>query len=203
LATGVPADAATRSGRALALQAVGVALARADGIAADRIIVGAYPAWLADEPAAHARILGEVAVRQALFGDHIIRFDDGDDPSGFAPGGMAAWPFVTAAAIARIGREAVVMRGGGHPDRRRAAEEARAAANVAVELASVSPPAALQGVAVEHAQAVVQAALATLEALADQGWRAVVGDGPASEPEGGRPRSLGGDAVAERTETFD
>ncbi len=37
---GIPADAATRSGRALALQLVGVALTRADGIAADRIVVG-------------------------------------------------------------------------------------------------------------------------------------------------------------------
>jgi D-Lysine 5,6-aminomutase TIM-barrel domain of alpha subunit len=203
LATGIPADVATRSGRALALQAVGIALTRADGIAADRVVIGAYPAWLADEPAAHARILGEVAVRQALFGDHIIRFDEVDDAGGFAPGGTAAWPFVTAAGLARIGRGAVVMRGGGHPDRRRAAIEARAAAVVAAELASVSPPGALQGVAVEHAQAVVRAALATLDALADQGWRAVVGDGPASEPEGGRPRSLGGDAVAERTEAFD
>ncbi len=43
LASGVPSDVATRSGRALALQLVGVALARADGIATERIVVGAYP----------------------------------------------------------------------------------------------------------------------------------------------------------------
>ena len=49
LASGVPSDVATRSGRALALQLVGVALARADGIASERIVVGAYPAWLAEE----------------------------------------------------------------------------------------------------------------------------------------------------------
>jgi hypothetical protein len=203
LASGVPADAATRSGRALALQAVGVALARADGIAAERIVVGAYPGWLADEPSAGARILGEVAVRRALFGGHIVRFDEHEGSGGFPPGGSAAWPFLTAAGLGRIGPDAVVMRATGHHDRRRAAEEGRAAAVVAAELAAVSPPGALQGVAVDHAAAVVRAALATLDALADGGWRAVVGDGPGSDQGGGRPRSLGGDAVAERTESFD
>src|SRR4029078_12312745 len=64
LASGVPSDPATRSGRALALQLLGVSLARADGIAAERIVVGAYPASLADEPSALARILawGEVCL---------------------------------------------------------------------------------------------------------------------------------------------
>ena len=40
----------------------------------------------------------------------------------------------------------------------------------------------------------------TLDRLADLGWRAVVGDRP---PRGERPRALGGDAVTERTESFD
>ncbi|MGK2850797.1 MAG: lysine 5,6-aminomutase subunit alpha TIM-barrel domain-containing protein, partial [Candidatus Limnocylindrales bacterium] len=116
LALGVPADAATRSGRALALQLVGVAMTRADGIAADRIVVGAYPAWLADEPSGSARILGEVAVRRALFAGHLLRFDEPDDQGTAA----IAWPFVAAAALARAGVEALVMRGR-HADARRAA----------------------------------------------------------------------------------
>ena len=45
----------------------------------------------------------------------------------------------------------------------------------------------------------VVAALTTLDRLADLGWRAVVGDGPA----GSGLRALGGDAVADRTEAFD
>jgi len=197
LASGVPADAATRSGRALALQLVGVALARADGVAADRIVVGAYPAWLADETSGSARILAEVVVRRLLFASHMLRFDE---PGGVGAESAAAvaWPFVAAAALARTGGESLVMRRI-HTDGRRAALEGRAVATVAGELSSVSPAGPLAGVAAEHASAMVAAALATLDLLADLGWRAVVGDGPASDGLG----SLGGDAVAERTESFD
>ena len=199
LALGVPADAATRSGRALALQLIGVALTRADGIAADRIVVGAYPAWLADEPSGSARILGEVAVRRWLFAGHPLRFDEPDEGAA-----AIAWPFVAAAALARAGVDALVMRGR-HGDARRAAAEGRAAATVAADLASVSPPGPLVGIAAEHATAMVRAALETLEHLADLGWRAVVGDGPPPGGAGGTGASpaMGGDAVAERTESFD
>jgi len=45
----------------------------------------------------------------------------------------------------------------------------------------------------------VTAAVATLELLADRGWRSVLGD----SPEGQDQARLGADSVAERTETFD
>jgi hypothetical protein len=199
LAAGVPADTATRSGRALALQLLGVALAEADRLEPSRIVVGAYPPWLVDEPAGRARILGEIAVRRALFAEHLLRFDE----PAVAPEGpfAAGWPFIVAAALGRMDGPAIVMR---RPDAdpKRAAGEARAAATVAAELARVAPPGALEGIAHDHAVATVEAALVTLERLADVGWRAVVGDRPAVES-GGRPRALGGDAVAERTESFD
>jgi hypothetical protein len=200
LASGQPADAATRSGRALALQLLGVALARADGLAADRIVVGAYPAWLADEPAGAARILGEVVVRRALFADHLLRFDEpAGDASTSAAG--AGWPFVAAAALGRTGDRAIVMRHPG-PEVRRLALEGRAAAQVSAELAAVAAAAPLGGIAAEHVASVVSAAQATLELLADRGWRALVGDPPRGET-GARGRALGGDATAERTESFD
>ena len=44
LSSGVPSDPATRAGRALALQLLGVTLARGDGLTADQLIVGAMPA---------------------------------------------------------------------------------------------------------------------------------------------------------------
>jgi hypothetical protein len=198
LATGVPADPATRSGRALALQLVGVAMTRADGIPADRIVVGAYPAWVAEESAASARILGEIAVRRALFPEHLVRFDEPIGHGAETAAGMA-WLFQAAAGLARSGPEAVLMRRV-HADGRRAAAEGRAAADVAADLAAVAPSGPLEGVAAAHASAMVTAALVTLERLADLGWRAVVGDSPA---DGSRLRALGGDAVAERTELFD
>jgi hypothetical protein len=200
LASGQPSAVATRAGRALALQLVGVALARADGLAADRIVVGSYPAWLADEPSGTARILGEVVVRRALFADHLLRFDEPAGDSGPSAGG-AGWPFAVAAALGRTGDRAMLMR---HPgsDARRLAAEGRAAAKVSAELATVAPSGPLTGVAAEHASATVAAALTTLETLADRGWRALVGDPPRGET-GRRGRALGGDAVAERTEAFD
>ncbi|MEO5885014.1 MAG: lysine 5,6-aminomutase subunit alpha [Candidatus Limnocylindrales bacterium] len=201
LASGQPADTATRSGRALALQLVGVALARADGIAAERIMVGGYPAWLAEEPSGRARILGEVAVRRALFPSHPLRFDE---PGGVRADSAAsvAWPFVAAGILARTAGESIVMRRV-HSDSRRAAVEGRAAARVAAELAAVAPAGPLIGMAAQHASAMVAAALATLDRLSELGWRAVVGEGPAAGGGAGEPHALGGDAVAERTEAFD
>ena len=55
----------------------------------------------------------------------------------------------------------------------------------------------LGGAALEHARRTVEAALATLKALRDEGWRAILGD-PI-----GRGSLLGADAVAERSDPFD
>ena len=204
LASGVPSDVATRSGRALALQLVGVALARADGIAVERIVVGAYPGWLPDEPAATARVLAEVVIRRRAFPDQMMRFDE---PPGRREdsAAAAAWPYLVAAALARAGTASVVMRRT-HKDPRRAAAEGRAAALTAAEVAEVSTPGTLGGAAEAHASAMLAAAMSTLERLADLGWRAVVGDPPRRGDHGevvaGRS-AIGGDAVAERTEAFD
>ena len=76
----------------------------------------------------------------------------------------------------------------------------------AAEVAEVSSPGPLGGAAEAHASAMVAAAMSTLERLADLGWRAVVGEPPrrSDHGEGAVARSaIGGDAVAERTESFD
>ena len=174
--SGVPSDPATRSGRALALQLLGVALARADGLSADRIVVGAYPAWLADEPSAVARIMAEVDVRRTLFADHVIRFDE-PPADGHAAGPGSAWSYVVAAALARTGSSALLMRRR-HPDMATAVMDSRAAASTASEVAGVSSRRALHGIASDHSTAMLAAAMSTIERLADLGWRAVVGDPP-------------------------
>jgi hypothetical protein len=205
LASGVPADAATRAGRALALQLLGVAMAREDGIPADRIVVGAYPGWLADESAAAARIMAEISLRRQLFPGQVMRFDEPPRDAAESPS-AAAWPYVAAAAIGRIGDGALIMRRA-REDARRSEAEGRAAATVAREVAASigDVDAALQGMALDHAHGVVAAALATLRGLADSGWRAVLGDPPAGPlPRADRRgRAIGGDAVADRTEAFD
>jgi hypothetical protein len=202
LVSGLPSDPATRSGRALALQLLGVALARADGIAPGRIVVGAYPAWLADEPSAVSRILAEVDIRRALFPEQLIRFDEPSTDGH--PRAAAAWPYVVAAALARSGASAILMRGR-RPAMPAAAADARAAAGTAMEIAGVSQRRALHGVAGDHATRLLAAAMITLERLSDLGWRAVVGDPPRSigRSRDGTAWAIGGDAVAERTESFD
>jgi hypothetical protein len=204
LASGLPSDPATRSGRALALQLLGVALARADGLRDERIVVGAYPGWLADEPSATARILAEVDVRRRLFPGQLIRFDEpGGDGSQDRP--SPSWAHLLSAALVRTGSDAIVMRRR-QPDMTAAADGARAAGRVAAEVAAVTSSRALQGVAAEHRAALLAAANTTLERLADRGWRAVVGDSPRTAGRAGASAggsAIGGDAVAERSESFD
>jgi hypothetical protein len=196
LTAGQPSDAATRAGRTLALQLVGVALARSDGLPADQIVVGALPPWVADEAAPAARALAEVAVRRAVFEGHPFAFVE--PPSGQA--GSPRWPFVHAAAAVRAGDVAFVLRqyepmDDGIGD----AHGLRIGSTVAAEVAAATEPGALSGLAQEHARSMVAAALTTMERLANRGWRTVAGDSVGA----GRASSRGDDAVTERTESFD
>jgi hypothetical protein len=148
--------------------------------------------------------MAEVDVRRSLFPDQLIRFDEppGD---GQPTGPSASWTYVAAAALARTGPAAVLMRRR-YPDMRAAAVDARAAAHTAADVGAISARRALHGLAADHSKAMLSAATSTLERLADLGWRAVVGDAPRSAGRGrdaGAPSAIGGDAVAERTESFD
>ncbi|MDO8485863.1 MAG: lysine 5,6-aminomutase subunit alpha [Candidatus Limnocylindrales bacterium] len=197
LSAGQPSDPATRAGRALALQLIGIALARDDGLPADQIVVGALPPWVADEPAPAARAIAEVAVRRALFPGHPFAFVE---PAAGQPG-SALWPYVQAAAAVHAGDLAFVLR---QYDPWADTDDAevqglRAGSAVAAEAAAAAPPGPLAGLALEHARSMVNAGVATLEQLADHGWGTVAGDRPGA----GRASARGLDAVAERTESFD
>jgi hypothetical protein len=196
LSAGQPSDAATRAGRALALQLIGIVLARQDGLPPEQVVAGALPPWVTDEPVPAARAIAEVAVRRALFPGHPFTFEE---PAGRGAA-AAIWPFVQAASAVHGGDVALVMRqydpwadtGDGTVD------GLRAASAVATEVSASSERGALTGDALEHARGMVRTAVATLDQLADHGWRTVAGD----EPGGGRALR-GRDAVAERTESFD
>jgi hypothetical protein len=196
LTAGQPSDPATRAGRTLALQLVGVALARGDGLPDDQIVVGALPPWVSDEASPAARAVAEVAVRRALFRGHPFAFVE--PPAGQT--GSLLWPYVHAAAAVRAGDVAFVLRqfdptGDDVGD----ANGLRSGATVAAEVAAATEPGALSGLALDHARAMVKVALITLERLADRGWRTVAGEGVGA----GRESTRGHDAVAERTEAFD
>jgi hypothetical protein len=197
LRAGVPSDAATRSGRALALQAISVALARAAGVPATQIVAGAMPAWITDEPSPTARSIAEVVVRRALFPDLALGITEPSGPHADEAGALARWPHILAAVVARGGDMAVVLRLASR-DPGALARQTRAGILVASEVQGAIAPAPLEGLALDHARGMVAAAEATLERLADRGWSALGGD-PASAPR----RPLGADAVADRTESFD
>jgi len=195
---GVPSDAATRSGRALALQLISVALARAAGVPARNILAGAVPAWLVDEPSPAARSIAEVMVRRALFPDLALAIAEPSGPDVGDSAGSARWPHILGAALVHAGDAALVLRRGSR-DPRALALGTRAAIAVAAEVAGATLPGSLDGIALEHAHGMLTAAGATLERLSERGWSALSGDSTGA----GGARPLGADAIAERTEPFD
>jgi hypothetical protein len=196
LARGMPSDPATRAGRALALQALSVAITRGNGVSTGQLVLGALPPWLGGEPDPVARALAEVTVRRALHPGIALSFEE---PPAEGRGSASETWSATVAAVAPAGPDAALILRRASGDTARSIAASRLAAAVTAQLGTAREPAALAGVALDHARATVAAAVATLERLADDGWRSVLGDPPDS---GDRVR-LGADSVAERTETFD
>lgn len=195
LAAGVPSDAPTRAGRALALQLLAVLGAMADGIDADRLVVGALPAWLTDEASPVARAVAEIELRRRLMPDAALVFDEPEPTVGRA----VTWPFLVAALVPPAPATAMLFRHPAGLSFSDIARSTRAAMAVATELSAALGPRTLDGRARDHAAATVAAATRTLEQLGERGWRAVIG-----QPPGGTDRGrLGADAVVERTEAFD
>jgi hypothetical protein len=188
LATGMPSGPATRSGRALALQLLAVALARRDGLAPDGIVVGALPDWLAEETQFAARASAEIALRRALLPDHPLAFLE----PAMSDEMCARWQAVVSALLPDAGEVETVLRRS-HVS----AIATRGMTQAAASLRASRVPPELTGVAAAHANEAVSAAAQTLEALADRGWQALV-DHPLGIRAAGAP-----DAVAERTESFD
>ena len=198
LRAGVPSDAATRSGRALALQLISVALARAAGVPAAQIVAGALPAWLADEPSPAARAIAEVRVRRALFPDLALGIAEPTGPHAEDPVAIARWPHILGAALMHAGDVALVMRNGSR-DPWALARATRATVGVAAEVAGATASSEMTGIARAHADGMLATAAATLERLSERGWSAL-SDDPAGMV---ARRPLGSDAVADRTESFD
>ncbi len=192
LAAGVPSDPATRSGRALALQLLAVQLALADGLPVDGVVVGALPAWLADEPNASARAVAEVAVRRDLFPAHALAFLE---PS--VGGSPDEWPALVAGLLPDAGDVKLLLCRGSSGFAARSAGM-RAAAAVANSIAVSRTRPALTGIAADHRDRTLAAAAQTLKGLEDEGWRWLV-----ESPLGLPSARLGAEAVADRTSGFD
>jgi hypothetical protein len=196
LARGIPSDPATRTGRALALLALSVAIARGNGVPDEQLLIGALPAWLIGESQATPRAAAEVAIRRQLFPNVALSFVE---PMLQARGSsIELWPGIVGAVVPPRPHGALILRRAG-PDAAAAIKASRLSAAISSELGESFEGQRLAGRAQEHAEATVAAALATIERLADEGWRSILGDQP------GRAEQLrlGAESVAERTETFD
>jgi hypothetical protein len=192
LARGVPSDPSMRAGRALALQVLAVAIARGNGLPDDQIVVGGLTPWLAGETEPTSRAVAEVALRRALLPGIGLVFEE-PRPDGRST--FELWPEIVAAVQPPGWTTAIVRRGATAAGLR----TTRIQAVVAAEIAAAYAERSLSEGALEHARATSTTALRTLEALANDGWRSVIGDGPESAV-GSR---LGADAVAERSDPFD
>jgi len=172
LTSGIPSDAPTRAGRALALQALAAAFARQNGLTPDQVVLGALPAWVCEEVNPGTRAVAEVAVRRALFADHALAYEEPE----LRPDRAAIWLSVVGGSLPHAGATALVrQRAASHPAE--IARRARAATDVAAEVAGATEARPLAGRALEYATAMVAAAVRTLERLADDGWRVVAGEG--------------------------
>jgi hypothetical protein len=189
VASGRPSDAATRAGRALALQALGVEFALADGLPADRLWLGAVPDWAVGDGDAGSILLAAWLRRTVFPNHHLVIGGTGGWLT--APGGVAAVVSALSGAAASLVVEPDLR---GH------------VATVAADLASASRAAGavrsslgdgeLHGGALELAQRILRVADAVLIRLGSQGWESLLGpDG--READGER---LGRSAVVERAD---
>jgi hypothetical protein len=199
VASGLPSAAATRSGRGLALQALGVELALADGVPSDRLFLGAVPEWVAAEGSA-ASMLVESWLRGLVFHGHRLVVS-GSAAQTSAPGGLAGLVSILAGGSASLViQDAATDRVGV------VATDLSAAASASRAVRASLGDGRLHGDAADAAELTLNAATATLERLAAEGWESLLGPGGQGggdgrdTDEGRGPERLGGSAVVDRAD---
>ncbi|MGZ6344622.1 MAG: lysine 5,6-aminomutase subunit alpha TIM-barrel domain-containing protein [Candidatus Limnocylindrales bacterium] len=163
IARGEPIDPPTRSGRALALQALGVELTRLGPLPPERVLLGAGPRELRLDAVGQLGI-GEVALRRLAFPEHPLLFVDTGGPG-------EGWALAFGAWAAGGAPPAVVLRPA--PSSGSAAgslHDIRVALEAASWLDDARGLGPLKGLALEHARASLRVALETLRRLASDGW---------------------------------
>ncbi len=199
MAAGRPSDPATRSGRALGLQLLGIHLATACGLPADQLVAGAVPGFLAVEPQGAARALAEVVLRRRLLPGHALWFSGDGDPGRRDPFGALA---ALAGILPPDGSTDIVHVATGEGGATTEVAEASAARDsiaAGLLLARSRAGGALTGIALDHARGTLGAARAALDALARVGWGSILGE----EFDAPDRRRYGSGAVVERSEAND
>jgi hypothetical protein len=193
VASGLPAEAATRSGRGLALQALGVELALADGLPRDRLFLGAVPDWVGAE-GVPASILMESWLRSLVFQGYRLVVS-GPTARTSALGGLAG--LVSALSG---GSAALVIQPAAVDRVEVVAADLGAAAAASSAMRVMLGDGWLHGDAADVAERTLRAAGAALERLAAEGWESLLGPGGQGGRDGGGLERLGGSAVVERAD---
>ncbi len=223
LAGGRPSDAHARLGRALAVLAVSVGLARRAGLAPAEIVVDVLPPWLAAERDPIELALLALVVARAVFRGHPLAFrqPNGGEGRDIGPPADVTSPSGWSSLVAGLLPEAtpvelVVVR---DAEPRLVAEVwagLKTAAGVAAALGATFAERALGAGGAEAVRRVVEAGIDQLTALQALGPAAIHEGRPGLGGNGrrraggaitpadpGRFLGFGGDAVAERRGTFD
>ena len=170
VARGVPSDTATHAGRALALQALGVELALADGLPAESLLLGAVPEWVGVDGDARS-ILLQAWLRSVVFSGH--RLVIGTPAAGLtSPGAAVSLVSALSGAVASL-----VVEHGETGDVASAAANLRAVAAAAATIRSTLGDGDLHGDAVDLAGRTLRVAVNVLERLAAEGWESLLGPG--------------------------
>ena len=190
---------ATRAGRALALQLLGrrTGAGRRHRRATASSSVPTRAGWPRSRRPRRGS-LAEVDLRRRLFPDQILRFDEPAGPVAESAASLR-WPHLVGAALARAG-DGLDDHAQPGEDARRAALDGRVIATTAGDVAAASPRrSGLHGVG----RGACRGRDRRRHGRRSIGWPSSAGGqwSATAGPDGSR--SMGGDAVAERTEAFD
>ena len=175
-AAGVPERTVVHVGRALALQALSVELARGDGLDDAALLLGTLPAWMLDDRTAGAIAIAYVAAQRRLFPDLGLAFEE---PFDDGPA-RDRWRHLHTLALIVAGGAALVGRDTDLDGAAAAAAETRSASAGAARFSAEAGPIAFGPGFAEVGTAISASAVATLERLRDGGWEAVLGSGGAA-----------------------
>ena len=171
LASGRAAAPEVRAGRAIALQALGVALARGDGLVDGDLLLGTLPWWLLDERDAATLAVTYVVLQRRLHPGVDLALDE--PPRTTIAGSQWGQLLVPTALVGRT--PGLLMRDAGCESIAAAADGSRTASEIAHELAGSLEPLVLGARGKDLAVRIVDAAVAALADIDGRGWDAVAG----------------------------
>jgi len=170
LASGTPSPADVRAGRALALQALSVAMARRSGLGDGDMLLGSLPDWILDGRDAAATTFGFLAVQHGIHPG--LRIAVREPGAGVARSRWAAMR--TIASLVGV-RPSLELRDADALSIAAAAQDSRTVAETGAVVARMTGPLMASSPARPVAERIADAALAMLDDLERRGWDAVVG----------------------------